>query len=304
MKIAIFGGMGFIGSSLSNLFYSKGYDVTILTQNKKNKSNILVSNKIKIIEIKYNYKKLKKINFKKFDRIHFLSGNPSPANSNKSPDFDLSTTNKFTQILLELLRLQRFKGSIWIASSVAVYGNQKGLLKEKEICDPISIYGISKLFSEKTALLYYKKFFLNIGIYRIFSTYGPGLKRQLIYDVINKIQNNNQEVQIIGSGLERRDLTYIEDVVKGIFKLNKHIPKGEIFNIGSGKSYSVRYVVKKIMNLMNKKLIIKYSNSLRGYDADNWKASITKIKKFGYKPSVSLEVGLKKTIEHYFKNNK
>ena len=104
--------------------------------------------------------------------------------------------------------------------------------------------------------------------------------------------------------MERRDLTYIEDIVKGIFKLNKHIPKGEIFNIGSGKSYSVRYVVKKIMNLMNKKLIIKYSNSLRGYDADNWNASITKIKKFGYKPSVSLEVGLKKTIEHYFKNNK
>ena len=51
---------------------------------------------------------------------------------------------------------------------------------------------------------------INIGIYRIFSTYGPGLKRQIIFDVIKKIINNKTSIEIIGSGQERRDITFVE----------------------------------------------------------------------------------------------
>ncbi len=301
IKVAIFGGSGFIGSYVSNLLYSKGYLVTVFTQNKKNKKRNLYKS-INVIKINYNFKELKKIDFNKFDKIHFLSGNPTPANSKISPDFDLKTTNKYSLILLEILKIQNFQGSIWLSSSVAVYGNKRGLLKENDLCDPISIYGISKLYLEKTALFYHKKFSLNIGIYRIFSTYGPGLKRQIIFDVIKKIVKNKSSIEIIGSGQERRDITYVEDIAKGIFILNKRIPKGEIFNIGSGKSYSVKEIVNSIMKMTNKKLKVYYTNKLRDYDGYNWKASISKIKKFGYKPEVKLESGLRKTINWYLKN--
>ena len=276
-----------------NCFYTK----------KNKRKQKLISSKIIVKEIKYNKKELKKINFNRFDSIHFLSGNPSPAYSKESIVFDIKKTNIISQELLEILKIQNFRGSIWFASSVAVYGNQKGVLNERTLCKPISMYGISKLFLEKSALLYGIKYKLNIGIYRIFSSYGYGLQRQLIYDAITKIyKSNNKTINFFGTGLEKRDLSYVDDVVKGIIILNKQLPNSAVYNIGSGKSYSVKFIITLLMKIMNKKLNIKFSSQLREYDGKNWKASISKIKKLGYKPSYPIEKGLKKTVKDFFEH--
>ena len=305
MNIAIFGGLGFIGAKLANNFFLKGNNVTIFTQNKDLRVNKINSSKIKIIEIDYTKKKFEKISFNKFDSIHFLSGNPSPVNSDSNYLIDIQTTNTYTHILLETLRLQSYSGKLWVASSVAVYGNVKKKLTENLICNPISTYGISKLFLEKISILYSKKFKLKIGIYRIFSTYGPGIKRQLIYDIIDKIYNNKYSINLLGTGKETRDLSFLDDVVSAIIILNNKVtPKGSIYNIGSGKSYDVNFIANLIMKIMNKNLKINYSKKLRNYDVKEWTASINKIKKIGYLPKNNINLGLKKTINEYlmFKN--
>ena len=63
MNICIFGGLGFIGSNVANLFFKKGYNVTIYTQKKDDRKNRLKSSKIKLKQIKYNKKNFRKINF-------------------------------------------------------------------------------------------------------------------------------------------------------------------------------------------------------------------------------------------------
>src|SRR5262249_53755076 len=161
-----------------------------------------------------------------------LSGNPTPENSLRDPYIDLQQTNLPVASLLEAARKVSFRGSIWFASSVAVYGrNPANPLSEDDACLPLSLYGISKLFAEQQIQNHAAQFGLRCGIYRLFSTYGPGLKRQLVFDTIAKLKENPAEISLYGSGSEGRDLSYVDDQARAIASLSEKVsPAGDIFN--------------------------------------------------------------------------
>lgn len=304
-KIIIFGGRGFIGQHLVNFLKTKKFKIYILAnKNIKLKTSTKVFKLGKIIKIDYNFYSINNyINDIKPDIILYLSGNPSFETSKNSFCYDLKSTNLIVSYILDSILQLNIDSIFWFGSSVAVYGNNSKILKENFKTQPISFYGLSKAIAEKQCEYYAKSFNLKIGIMRIFSCYGPGLKRQIIYETIDKFKNKNPPYYFYGSGNEIRDLIFIDDMVKAIFNLlNYDIKKFEIFNIGTGKGYSVKYIVKLIANELGISFnrVVFLNKNIKKTSSNKSVCSINFLKnKTGFKISHDIKSGIKKTIAYW-----
>jgi dTDP-glucose 4,6-dehydratase/UDP-glucose 4-epimerase len=297
MKICIFGGNGFIGSNLAKEYQKKGHTIYIYTQTKIDK-DIKIKNNYKI---KYNEKNFSKILKNKFDIIYFLSGNSNQETSKSDIYYDLNTTFNTFVHLLEAIKKSKSKPPIWFASSVVVYGVNNKPLKENFDRNPVSYYAISKYLCENTSKFYCDNFKINIGIMRIFSTFGPGLKRQVIFDTIKKI-NTNDSFKMFGSGNEKRDFGFINDQIKSIILLSSKVkkPVGGIYNIATGKAYTVKEIVNKLVKISKKKVSFEFTKKRRSFDTKNFIADKSKVNKIiGSFKNTSIDVALKKTYDSF-----
>ena len=301
-KYLVFGGSGFIGSEIVKLAKAQN-EVTVLSQGKHQNFKKFDEEGSEFFKLKYTEKEISKIFFKKnFDSVFILSGNPYPAFSEKRLKLDINLTIDPLINILNTLKDINFKGSIWYASSVAVYGNSKNnKLSESDHPKPISPYGIAKLAAENYCSFFVKKYGLNIGILRLFSTFGPNLKRQVIYDLYQKMKKNPKSLSLLSKKGDARDFSYVMDVAKAILYLDaKHSPSGDVINIGSGKAIKIIDVAKIIaseISFIGK--ISEENNSRRFIDGASWCADTKFLNKFGFKYSYSFEEGIRKTIEKW-----
>tara|TARA_Y100001970_G_C14242213_1_gene865617 strand:+ start:3174 stop:4067 length:894 start_codon:yes stop_codon:yes gene_type:complete len=297
MKICIFGGNGFIGGSLAKEYLRKGHKVHIYSQTKVNRSFKFKNN----TKIKYNEKNFKLILKKKFDIIFFFSGNSNQETSKNDIYYDLETTFNSYVSLLEAAKKINFKFPIWFASSVVVYGSNNKPLKENFDLNPLSFYAVTKLICEIISKFYSKNHNLNIGILRIFSTFGPGLKRQVVYDTIKKIKTM-KSFKVIGSGNEKRDFGFINDQIKSIILLSKKVkkPKGEAFNIASGRAYTIKSMLNKLVKISKKKISYTYTNKRRSFDTKSFISNKSKINKtIGSVKNSNFDLALKETFKAF-----
>ena len=276
MKICIFGGNGFIGSNLAQHYFKKNHKVYIYTQTKINKSLKIKNN----FKIKYNEKNFSKILKKKFDLVYFLSGNSNQETSKSDIYYDLNTTFNTFVNLLEAVKKNKFNPPIWFASSVVVYGSNNKPLKENFDRNPISYYALSKYLCENAGKFYCDNFKTNIGIMRIFSTFGPGLKKLVVYDTIKKIKSKDS-FKVFGTGKEIRDLAFVDDQVKTITALTNKLkkPQGDIYNIAAGKPYTIKNIVNRLVKISKKKVSFDFTNKRRSFDTKNFIADKTKTNK-------------------------
>lgn len=297
MKICIFGGNGFIGSNLAKTYINSGHKVFVYSQTKVNK-NLNFKNNYKVT---YNEKSFTKILKKKFDLIYFLSGNSNQETSKNDIYYDLETSFLTFIKFLEASKKIKSKSRVWFASSVVVYGVNNKPLREDFDLNPVSNYAIVKLLCENICKFYSKNFNLNVGVMRIFSTFGPGLKRQVVFDTIKKIRTLNK-FKVIGSGNEKRNFAYIDDQVKSIILLaKKHTkPQGEVFNIASGKTFAIKQILKKLIKISNKNIVYTYTKKRRSFDTKNFIANNTKIAKtIGKFKYTDINIALKKTYDSF-----
>jgi len=294
-KILIIGA-GFIGLNFRSFLFKKKIKFLIVSQKKKKK----YINKINYIKKNF-YRITKKSNF---TDIFFLSGAPEPnfCNKNKKLSTRLTITNLVS--LLSALKDLKFKGNLYLISSAAVYGLKKKKCKESSKCSPISFYGKLKHSAEKIACYYSKKFNLNITILRVFSIFGKDLRRQVVFDIYKKFQNDNN-VRLFGSGDESRDFIHIDDMCEILYSImnnKKKLNKFDIFNIATGCNTKIKdlaYKIKKILNV-NKDIIFR--NKMRAFDVKFWKADTKKIQKLHKNNNFKIDKSLEKTI-NYWKNN-
>ena len=297
MKICIFGGNGFIGTTLAKEYQKKGHKVFIYSQTKVNK-NLDFKNNYKI---KYSEKSFKKIINKKFDLIYYLSGNSNQETSKKDIYYDLETSFLTFVNLLEAAKKNKSKSRIWFASSVVVYGVNNKPLKENFDLNPVSYYAVIKLICENISKFYSKNFDLNVGIMRIFSTFGPGLRRQVVFDTIKKIKTL-KKFKVYGDGSEKRNFSYIDDQVKSIILLTRKIskPKGDVYNVASGKTFTIKQILKKLIKISNKKVMYNYTKKRRSFDTKNFIANNSKMNKIiGKFKYTNIDLALKKTFNSF-----
>jgi UDP-glucose 4-epimerase len=282
LNILITGHKGYIGSHLYN--------------------NLKKKNKFKIIGIssKENIKKYKSLLQKKFFPnliIHCAGTGQVNFGHNNSRRHYLKNV-KSTKLLIKFINDGCIKKSIIIfLSSQAVYkGNYNNLkLNENSKINPISDYGKTKLIAENLL----KKVNGNtVVILRLFSVYGIGLKKQIIWDSFNKIYKKNFLFR--GTGQEVRDFINIQDIIRLILLIIKKqkLAKYDVFNVGSGKGLKIKSVIKMIQSMSknNDKLIFQSKNNRA--ESKNYICNISKVsKEFKWKPKKNF----RKELSNYHK---
>ena len=291
-EILIIGGQGFIGKHLAYFYRSQGHEVVTTTKYHKSFDSHCIQS---------DYSKDSFLNIfeeKDYEKIFFLSGNPYPGLSIDNCNIDINQTFIPLVNSVEALKSISFRGDFWFASSVAVYGaTELDLQRESDICNPLSNYAVVKLAGENYLKMVSMTSELNLGSFRIFSTFGENLKRQIIFDIFNKIKDDPHSISLFGSGEEVRDLSYVGDQVKRIKIISDHIkPKGDVYNLGSGESTKIKSVAEEVVKIMGHDTKINYTSESRVFDGNSWVACMDKLQKLAPNPKSSLSDSLLTTI--------
>lgn len=211
-------------------------------------------------------------------------------------DFGLNVLN--VARILDAIRLYNPNCRFVTMSSAAVYGNPSALPISKDSAFvPVSPYGYHKVMAEHICEEYYRFWGIKTCCLRIFSAYGPGLRKQLFWDLYNKFKNNDV-IDLWGTGNETRDFIYISDLVRAIEYVVENADfKASAVNVANGIQSSVHAVSEIFVRIMKSDKTVRFNNEERKGDPIYWQADISDLKAWGYEPLVSLEEGVKNYIE-------
>lgn len=248
------------------------------------------------------YEPLKEILDRKgIDSIINLAARAGVRASVENPWVYLDANMKGTLNLLEICKDRNIKKFV-LASTSSVYGLEEMPFSEDIKTDkPLAQYPATKKGAEVLCYSYHYLYGIDISIPRYFTVYGPaGRPDMSIFQFIKRI-DEGMPIKIFGDGKQKRDFTYIDDIVEGTILGLK--PLGyEIFNLGNNNSIELSYVIGLIEEFLGKKAKIEY---LPRHPADvpaTW-ADIKRAKKLlGWKPKVKIEEGIERTGRWYIEN--
>jgi UDP-glucose 4-epimerase len=290
IKILIIGSQGFIGSHCLNYFSSKGF--TVYGCDIYEKSN--QDNYISLKQLGNDFNKIFSNN--KFDYCINAAGSANVNYSFKFPEKDFELNVSLVINLLGAIKNHAPTCKFINFSSAAVYGNPSKLpISENAETSPLSPYGYHKLLSENLLLEYYKFFGLKTCSLRVFSAYGEGLKKQLFWDLYEKIStSDSNSITLYGTGMESRDFIYISDLVNAVELLIKNAKfEGEVYNVANGEEVSIKNAVDVFVKEYKWGGNIVFSGDAKTGDPNNWKADIKKIQSLGYVPKIPFVLGIK-----------
>lgn len=184
------------------------------------------------------------------------------------------------------------------ASSSSVYGDAcKVPMTEEQTPRPVSPYGVTKLAAENLCYLYWKNLSVPTISLRYFTVYGPRQRPDMAISRFVTKALKGKEILIYGDGSQSRDFTYVSDIVEANVLAAKSKVEGEVFNVGSGKSVTLNFLIDLIQDILGKEIKRKFRPSMKG-DVRATRASIKKAKKIlGFAPKVTLADGLRLYID-------
>jgi len=206
------------------------------------------------------------------------------------------------QSVLDFVKAKKIKKFIY-ASSSSVYGkNSEQPFKESQICDsPESYYAATKKANELMAHSYFKtEKVCSIGL-RFFTVYGPWGRPDMAPMLFMKAAMNNEEINIFNFGKQKRDFTFIKDIVESIYQLiiEDEFTACEVLNIGNGKPIGLERFIDLIEGFAGVKVKRKYVEAQKG-DVTETFANINLLrKKINYTPQTEIEDGLESFVSWY-----
>lgn len=234
--------------------------------------------------------------------IVHCAGSGSVGFSMTHPQQDFQRTVVPTVAVLEFVRLHAPQARIVYPSSAGVYGMAEKLpIAESDTLVPVSPYGAHKKISEEMCRSYAHHFGVSVAIVRLFSVYGIGLRKQLLWDACMKIRDGGNE--FFGSGLETRDWLHIGDAASLMFTASQRASaECPIMNGGSGKGVSVREVLNELFVCFGRSDSPKLSGALRSGDPMHYIADISHLSSWGWQPKMSWREGVREYAEWFKKD--
>ncbi len=287
-RILLTGASGFIGTHLAVELRRQGAEVLTLTDRDGYRIDVRDWPRVRDSGGKLG----------RVDAVYHLAALMSVPYSFENPRETYEVNILGTLNILELCRLYNV-GKVVFASSY-VYGYPQYLpVDEEHPLHPNSPYARSKVVGEGLCKAYYEDYGLNCIILRPFNIYGEGQSdRFLIPSILKQLTGGDGRIELMDPE-PRRDFLYISDAIEAYVKAGQYTKSDfEIFNIGSGVSYSVDEIVSRILEAWGQEVTVSYHRLRRRGEIMDVVANVQKAKEeLGWEPKVGLEEGLSRYIE-------
>ena len=306
MKILVTGGLGFIGSNFilkllrdSDEYHITNVDAELYGSNIKNVSEIKDSLNYEFVKGNITNRRLMEELISKCDAVINFAAESFVDRSIIDPNSFLVSNIRGTFTILDIITKQK-KRLVQISTD-EVFGSLKsGTADEKSVFNPSSPYAATKASAELLINSYVKTYNSDVVITRCTNNYGP---RQYAEKLIPKtiiLAKQNKKIPIYGKGTNVRDWIYVDDHCDGVLTTFLKGKSGESYNISANNEINNFVIVKKILELINKSEdLIEFVEDRPGHDF-RYSMSSNKIsKELGWKPKISFEKGIKKTVEWY-----
>ncbi|MEK6782644.1 MAG: NAD-dependent epimerase/dehydratase family protein [Bacteroidota bacterium] len=303
IKILITGAAGNIGSALvERLFTFTDYYIVAV-------DNFLTGNQTKLPDAEQpnfmfikadvnNYAEISSIMLSyKFDFVFHYAALVGVQRTLENPIMVLNDIQGIKNIL-DLSKNTGVK-RVYYSSSSEVYGEPLEY-PQNERTTPLNSrlpYAIVKNVGEAFLRSYHKEFDLSYTIFRFFNTYGPRQSEDFVVTKFIKQATRNEPLTIYGMGSQTRTFCYIEDNIDTtIACLRKELCVNDVMNVGSDEEITVKVLASKIIQVTDSASKIVYLPALKEGDMSRRKPDITKMKAILGRPLISLEDGLKRTL--------
>ena len=305
MASVVTGVAGFIGSSLAEKLLERGEQVIGIdcfidyyprALKEKNLKGLLANARFRFIE--QNLVDVDIASLLADVNVVYHQAAQAGVRASWGKDFSIYTRNNIlaTQRLLEALKGTKIK--LVNASSSSVYGEVATLpMRETDIPQPVSPYGVTKLAAEHLCCLYARNYGVEAVSLRYFTVYGPRQRPDMAFHRFIKAMLRGEEIEIYGNGEQTRDFTYIQDAVSANLLAAERGQRGEVYNIGGGARITVNHVLELLERLTKKPARVRYRDPQKG-DVTHTYADTQKAQEnLLFKPTTTLEEGLKRQIE-------
>lgn len=294
------GGAGFIGSHLAEALVARGDDVTILDdgRNANADENLAdVRDRVTLLEGDCT-RATEAIDACTPDTIYHLAAPAYVPPSIEDPLADLRGNVEQTLHLINALRGRDRMPRLVHVSSAAVYGHPNVQpIRETYPPAPVSPYGVDKFAAEEHVRVASLIHGIRAVVLRYFPVYGPRQRKQVVYDLIRKLDADAERLEIHGTGRELRDLCFVDDIVAGTIAVGENAPgRGEAVNLGSGHMHTIEHVARTICTVLGVEPELAFTGNVRPGDAERIVADITKARTFGFEPRVTLREGIERTV--------
>jgi UDP-glucose 4-epimerase len=292
-SILITGVAGFIGRYVARYFSEQGWFVVGVDNSAPENApigNLSVYHRFQLPDANLNNVILE---YSPEVCVH-CAGRASVGLSITDPTDDFYTNTALTFEILNALRLNAPNCRFIFLSSAAVYGNPESLpVNETQSPFPLSPYGFHKLQCEQLCLEFTKVYNLPTASIRIFSAYGPGLRRQVLWDICQKALIKNA-VKLQGTGQESRDFIHALDIAKALMKIAESAPmQGEAYNLASGREVKISELAHIVLSALEYQGVPEFDGIVPMGTPLYWQADISKLVALGFTPTVLLERGIK-----------
>jgi UDP-glucose 4-epimerase len=315
-KVLITGGLGFIGSNLARRLVALGAEVTLADSlipqyggNMQNIADIQDKLTVNVCDVRDRFAFEYLVRGKHF--LFNLAGQTSHVDSMTDPQTDLDINASAQLSILEACRRANCAVRLVFASTRQIYGRPAYLpVDEKHPIRPVDVNGINKLAGEGYHLLYSSVYGIRASVLRLTNTYGPGMRvkdaRQTFLGIWIRRLVEGAPIKVFGDGRQLRDFNYIDDVVDALLLAAFREPAiGQVMNLGSDE----------VISLMDLAQLLVAVNETGSWDLEpfpperkaidigdyygDWTLASTLL---GWKPSVKLQDGLRRSLEYYRTN--
>ncbi len=310
MKVLVTGGAGFIGSHLVDALMVGGHEVRVLDDlSAGSLENIKQWLNHKYFEfIRGDMRNLSVVKgaVEGVDAVFHLAANPEVRIGAQSPELLYESNVTITYNLLEAVRDSDVE-YLTFTSSSTVYGDARVIpTPEDAWLEPISVYGGAKLAAEALISGYAHTFGFKALIFRLANIIGERSNHGVIYDFINKLRKNPNELEILGDGTQRKSYLHVSDTIEGILHIFEHF-RGEgkiwdVYNLGNDDWITVKEIAEIVSEEMGLNPAFRFTGGVDG--GRGWKGdvklmllSIDKAESTGWKPKLDSYQAVRKTVK-------